>query len=279
MNGTTVIAALKSAIRAILGRFDLVLRTTSAETNIKERISRLKRNEAAMGLLLDAAGIQSSLLVELAQKSSSQVSQDLFAAYSSGLRRSGFFVEFGAGDGVRYSNTLLLEAELGWTGILAEPLRRYHEQIRSVRAAPLETDCVWSRTGETLTFVEKEYMSGVEDAQSRDWPSELPRHQVPTISLLDLLVRHGAPSTIDYLSIDTEGSEFAILEAFPFNGPYRIMAISCEHNYGPMREKIFGLLVANGYRRVGRERSSHDDWFVLDTEESRQKWAAVPAIV
>ncbi len=262
----------RSAIQVILFRLGFVLQRSADIVQLRERISRLKRREAAMGMLLEAQGISSSLLVELAQKSSSQVSQDLFAAYSSGLKRGGYFVEFGAGDGVRYSNTLLLETELGWTGILAEPLKHYHEQIRSIRSAPLETDCVWDRTGETLTFVEKGCMSGVEDDQSRTWPSELPRHRVPTISLLDLLDRHQAPPVIDYLSVDTEGSEYKILEAFPFNGKYSILAITCEHNYGPMRDKIHDLLVMNGYLRVGPDQSKHDDWFVLDTAESQSRW-------
>lgn len=40
------------------------------------------------------------------------------------------------------------------------------------------------------------------------------RYAVETISLRDLLRTHDAPVRIDYLSIDTEGSEFAILDSF-----------------------------------------------------------------
>ena len=36
--------------------------------------------------------------------------------------RNGFFIEAGAHDWVKDSNTLLLEMERGWTGILVEPM-------------------------------------------------------------------------------------------------------------------------------------------------------------
>ena len=35
--------------------------------------------------------------------------------------RNGFFIEVGAHDGIFQSNTLSLEKDLGWTGILIEP--------------------------------------------------------------------------------------------------------------------------------------------------------------
>ena len=45
---------------------------------------------------------------------------------------------------------------------------------------------------------------------------------------------------IDYLSIDTEGSEYEILKAFDFK-KYKISIITCEHNFSKDRDKIFNL--------------------------------------
>ena len=73
-------------------------------------------------------------------------------------------------------------------------------------------------------------------------------YKVKTISLLDLLDTYQAPKTIDYLSIDTEGSEYEILKAFDFD-KYKFRVITCEHNFTSMREKIYDLLISKGYQR------------------------------
>jgi hypothetical protein len=90
-------------------------------------------------------------------------------------------------------------------------------------------------------------------------------YDVQTISLLDLLQKHSAPKLIDYLSIDTEGSEFEILNAFDFN-KYQFKCITVEHNFTPMRERIYDLLSQNGYSRVFSEFSRFDDWYTLKSE-------------
>ena len=88
------------------------------------------------------------------------------------------------------------------------------------------------------------------------------RYHVETISLNELLDSHKAPLTIDYLSIDTEGSEFDILKKLNFS-KYRFKVITCEHNYSPNREKIYDLLKGNGYERKFKDFSKFDDWYIL----------------
>jgi Methyltransferase FkbM domain len=59
----------------------------------------------------------------------------------------------------------------------------------------------------------------------------------------------GAPSAIDYWSLDTEGSELTILESFPFES-YSCRVITVEHNWRPVRRQIRDYLRERGYHHV-----------------------------
>jgi FkbM family methyltransferase len=201
--------------------------------------------------------------------SKSQLGQDFLGLIAGGVSSPGFFVEFGAADGVSLSNSHLLEKEFGWAGILCEPSRSWHQAIRKNRSSVLDTRCVYSATGENISFSENYIgeLSGITEFTGDDHHGLINRtttsYQVETVSLLDLLNQHNAPKHIDFLSVDTEGSEFEILNAFDFS-KYTFGAITVEHNYTATREKVRALLVSHGYRQVYPELSDFDDWFVLD---------------
>lgn len=198
--------------------------------------------------------------------SQSQLNQDLFVLHRLGWKRGGYFVEFGATDGKTLSNTWLLETRFGWTGVLAEPAQVWRQALQaSGRTARLEFDCVWSASGETLTFNETDWaelstIAAFEGADSHVRTAAR-RYAVDTVSLVDLLDRHEAPAIVDYLSIDTEGSEYEILAAFDF-ARYEFRCITVEHNFSDKREAIRSLLVGHGYQRVHEALSQFDDWYV-----------------
>ena len=75
------------------------------------------------------------------------------------------------------------------------------------------------------------------------------------------MIEHQAPKVIDYLSIDTEGSELEILSAFDFTR-YDIRLITVEHNFSDDRSKIHDLLRQNKFRRTFENLSRWDDWYV-----------------
>ena len=79
--------------------------------------------------------------------------------------------------------------------------------------------------------------------------------------------KYNAPKKIDYLSVDTEGSEFDILSAFDFN-EYRFNCITIEHNFTENREKLKFLLEQNGYKRVFEYLSKWDDWYIAESLDS-----------
>jgi FkbM family methyltransferase len=209
-----------------------------------------------------------SLLVSLAHEARGQVFQDLWALWASDLKSNGYFVEFGAMDGVNLSNTWLLEKRFGWRGILAEPNPGFHPGLSSNRDCDVSAQCVWKRTGDTMDFLvaghaEFSRLATVipEDRHEERRQKRATTIQVETISLNDLLLQHGAPKTIDFMSLDTEGSELAILEAFDFER-WDVRALTVEHNFTPAREALQQLLEAQGYRRKFETLSRGDDWYI-----------------
>ncbi len=207
-------------------------------------------------------------LLHFLSASQAQLSQDLFVLSQIGMKTEGFFVEFGATNGVTFSNTYLLESEFQWKGILAEPARYWHAALRSNRRCNIETDCVWHKSNDALVFNEVSSMkelSTVETLNAADFHAKTRKngksYTVNTISLADLLEKHDAPRVVDYLSIDTEGSEHDILAGFNFE-KYQFRVITCEHNFTPQREMIFELLSKHGYQRRFEQCSQFDDWYV-----------------
>ena len=89
----------------------------------------------------------------LAHQSQSQIMQDLWVLYETGSRRGGYFVEFGAGNGVTMSNTAMLEKGYGWTGILAEPNPAFHARLGRERSVDISHDCVHAVSGAAETFL------------------------------------------------------------------------------------------------------------------------------
>ncbi len=203
----------------------------------------------------------------IASHALSQLGQDLWIVEQTGGMRGGYFVEFGATDGVMLSNSLLLEREFGWTGLCAEPNPKFFRQLAVNRRCKVLPACIGSVTGDKVSFIMADAYGGIVDfagADSHASKREAYRAQgevieITTVSLHDFLTQNGAPQVIDYLSIDTEGSEYAILSAFPFD-KWTIRFITVEHNYTPMRQKIYDLLTPLGYVRTEMK---FDDWYAL----------------
>ncbi len=200
-------------------------------------------------------------------RSSAQFMQDLFVLYQLKQKRNGFFVEFGATDGVTLSNTYLLEADYQWAGILAEPARCWHAALKSNRRSEIDIRAVWAETGQSLEFKEaawpdlstiNSFSTGDSHAAAR---TQGRQYRVESVSLNDLLRDHNAPQEIDYLSLDTEGSEFEILSRFDFE-KHSARVITVEHNFTPKRDRILQLLSSRGYRRIFERLSDCDDWYV-----------------
>ena len=199
-----------------------------------------------------------------------QVMQDLWALYELDGKREGFFVDFGATNGTTMSNSLILERNFDWTGIVAEPNPVFHENLARSRGCHISHKCVHSVSGETMDFImaARPMFSRLEAASDGLEFAEGgidDRIAVATITLNDLLDEYDAPEVIDFISIDTEGSELDIMSQFDFSRRHvRLFAI--EHNHEERRDDILALMTANGYVRRLPELSKFDDWYIHESD-------------
>ena len=177
---------------------------------------------------------------------------------------SGYYVELGANDGLRQSNTYLLQSCYGWKGLLIEPSPAKFVQLVSNRTFGCLPDfecaaCVDNAYGHH--FVEMEYSDLMSVAHGLQLDrSEVLRHVEKGASFLPnpamchrfgavartlttLLDEVGAPFDLDLLSLDVEGNELTVLHGLDFSR-YRPRWILAECR----DDSVPHYLVRSGYR-------------------------------
>lgn len=250
---------LTSSIQRVARRLGLVLLRESSFAELKNK-ENIARKYGILSLL--ANGQHKVVFNENWERSKAQLGQDVLALVISGFKRGGYFVEFGATDGITLSNTYLLESEHAWTGVLAEPGKQWLAELKASRSVQVVNKAVFSSSDLNLDFIEDGELSTISTFKSSDHHNRSGRtYPVETISLSDLLLQANAPKFIDFMSIDTEGSEFEILENFVFED-YEFGLITIEHNFTEAQGKLDSLLSSKGYRRILQDVSEWDAWYI-----------------
>ena len=257
-------------VKSFLEIFGLSIHRAGVVDQLEERLKvQAKRDFEIYSYL---PNMESKVFLKCLELSKSQYAQELFALSELNFKRGGFFVEIGATNGISLSNTYMLETEFGWNGILAEPAKCWHQDLDINRKCFIEKKCLYSSSGLELVFNETpaRMLSTIDSFSNSDtWRkarSDGKRYSVQTISLNDLLLKYNAPKIIDYLSIDTEGSEYEILRTLDFKS-HSFRVITCEHNNTENQEKIYKLLESNGYQRKFNEMPFGEDWFTKEKND------------
>ena len=198
---------------------------------------------------------QSDLLLE----SKSENGQDLFALFSNKYKRGGTFLEFGAYDGVTFSNTFLLERLLNWSGVLLDPIPRHFEEMK------LNRNCISIHAA--ITASKKEFVKILESPASNLSKPVSKRsitdktHKVPAFTLSEIIDKYFPAKSLDFLSIDVEGEDLEILASIDFS-KYEINSICVEHNNRIGLTNFLNTMEDSGYALVWNEYSGNDFWFI-----------------
>ena len=165
---------------------------------------------------------------------------------------SGFFIEAGANDGVRYSNTYFLEKRRNWTGILVEPIPSRAIECRRNRKSVVEEFVLVPQklSGSQIELMDLDLMSLVLEQSSGHRDQQQHIHDAEKvqglrgqkvfavgIAISEQIQKHGNPQ-IDFFSLDVEGYEIDVLGGLDLNLHRPLFILIETHNLDGVRELL-----------------------------------------
>lgn len=183
-------------------------------------------------------------------------------------QKIGFFVDVGAFDGVHLSNTYLFEL-MGWSGICIEAYPEYYALCQKNRPNSMcvHAACIGDATKKQVTFYAERL--GLFSSIAPDYEDVAQRYQkrhlefggfkkmeVPAVTLNSVLSELGAPSDIEFISIDVEGSEMQVLEGLDLE-QFHPRVLLVEANDVEAHRKLNEYLTSQGYHWATQRYTNH----------------------
>ncbi len=220
------------------------------------------------------------------QKFYSQFGQDEFVWNYLNKKKSGIYIDVGAHDGINISNSKFFEDQ-GWFGLCIEPIKKIFDRLDLNRKKTICINGAVSDIDGEVTFTEIEgpieMLSGIKseydprhidriNSEIKTHGGQITEIKVKSFRLETLIDRTMgwsvdtpsvdvvAPSVvkIDYLSIDTEGSELKVLKGIDFDkASFEIIGV--EDNYEDDK-RIVNFLKEKGYKLL--KRLGGDNFFI-----------------
>lgn len=196
-----------------------------------------------------------------------QHGEDAQLAQRFGHKRGGYYVEVGALDGEKLSNTYYFEKVLGWSGVLVEADPQQADNCRRTRPASHVANRAAMAPGAPGS-VTLEVADGNEEfstlSPNRVYAGILKERnittrsiEVPTATLDEILEQAGA-GAIDFVTIDVEGHELDVMRGFDL-ARWRPTVILIESAGGAPNVRIAMQLFRAGYART--RRIVINDWY------------------
>ena len=182
----------------------------------------------------------------------------------------GFYLEIGIDSCIKNNNTYLLDEVYGWRGVAVDPnFQDGHKRTCAIYKVALasESGTAQFAMAGPLSGLAEFAQSSVHNSMWHEALAACQTVQVETRTPRELLEASNCPKHIDYLSLDVEGSEMDILEAFPFED-YTIGFATIETNNDKAKEKeIRELMLSHGYTFLGH--AAVDDYFCFGEPRRR----------
>lgn len=186
----------------------------------------------------------------------------------------GTYIEIGASDGVKFSNTKFFEEDMGFSGMLIEPEPRMFETLKKTRPANYLYNCAVDSSGQPVTFLVSNgpgagWVSGIEkhmpDHHKRAWHQDTQQIKVNTAKMSSLM-KNSNLERVDIYSIDVEGGEYEVLNTTDWDIPIYVIIIELAEGETETEKdiKCRRLLADKGYifhKRVGMSEIWYDETY------------------
>ena len=179
----------------------------------------------------------------------------LAAAMSDGASSSGRFVELGAFDGYRLSNTWMLEHCFNWTGLLIEANPVNFAALRRSRRNAVKVHSAVCAKESTVEMAGSNVISGQTDLLTEEqvhlyYQGRRPRKNesfvVPCRPLEAIMSAAGYPAA-NFLSLDVEGAEAMVLSSVD-PAVFRVIMVETQAHSANELKRIDNLILREGSR-------------------------------
>ena len=207
----------------------------------------------------------------------SQNCEDLFVMSLIGNKKEGFYVDIGAHDPIKYSNTFLLYLN-GWNGINIVPLPECKKRFDQYRAGDINLNI-----GISDVVGEMEYYKFLQPAYNT-FSKEMARERinnntstliesmsVPVATLSQVFSEHLNNRIIDFMNLDVESMELEVLRSNDWDRfrPHVIAMESlqsCERGIDDVNyDDAVSFLLDKGYVVIGKIKN---EVFLIDEKET-----------
>ena len=191
-------------------------------------------------------------------------------------RDDGVFLELGATDGFKFSNTKFFEAELGFSGILIEPLPDAFNHLIKNRPNCHNFNCAVSTKGGGVEILTRRthkndigawFISGLVDTMPGSftdaWHKRWRKRKiisVPSRKLSEIFEEVGV-EYIDYFSLDVEGGEYEVLKTMNWDIPVYVITIELDGHTIEKDENCRNLLREKNYDFFGLVNEGNEVWY------------------
>lgn len=181
----------------------------------------------------------------------SQLGEDFFI-YRNFINQKisdGVFIELGALDGEKYSNTKFYEDTLDFSGLLIEPVPDEYEKLKKNRIKSACYNFAISNHRGVIEFIGTNAISGIPKLMPKTLINKKhgeKKYNVNTCLISDLINKENL-SYIDLMTIDVEGGELVVLESMNWSIPIYLICIELDGNNQKKDDECRKLLIKNGF--------------------------------